>query len=330
MEPDRPTAAGFEGNMPPLDGATAWLNSEPLSPAGLRGRVVAVNFCTYSCINWLRSFPYVRAWSEKYKDHGLVVLGAHTPEFGFEHDVDTVARVLQERRVDYPVAIDNDYAVWDAFANRYWPALYFVDAQGRIRHHHFGEGGYEESERVIQQLLAEAGVDDVDSTLASVEAEGDEAPADWDTLQSPETYLGYDRGERFASPGGAVPGERRAYAAPAQLGRNDWALSGDWTVGPEAAVLNEPGGRIAYRFAARDVHLVMGAAAPGVPVRFEVRLDGAPPGAAHGVDADDQGNGTVSEPRLHQLVRQPGPVAERGFEITFLDPGVRAYVFTFG
>jgi thiol-disulfide isomerase/thioredoxin len=317
-----------EGRLPAFDGATEWLNSQPLTPAELRGKVVLVNFWTYTCINWLRQLPYVRAWAGKYSGHGLVVIGVHTPEFGFEHDLGNVRRAVQDMRVDYPVAIDNDYAVWGAFDNHYWPALYFADAEGRIRHHHFGEGEYRQSEMVIQQLLDEAGSAGAGHEVVSVEARGAEAPADWATLRSPETYTGYERGENFASPDGAVPGKRHAYQVPAELRLNQWALSGDWTVDEQAATLNEAGGQLAYRFHARDLNLVMGP--PDAPVRFRVLIDGQPPGAAHGADVDDQGHGTATWRRLHQLIRQPGPIADRTFEITFLDAGVQACAFTFG
>jgi thiol-disulfide isomerase/thioredoxin len=315
----------FEGSMPSLGGATGWLNSPPLTTAELRGRVVLVEFWTYTCVNWLRTLPYVRAWSEKYADQGLVVLGAHTPEFEFEHDLDNIRRAADELRVDFPIAVDNDYAVWSAFNNHYWPALYFVDAQGRIRHHRFGEGEYEQSEMVLQRLLATASRD-----LVAVDARGAEVAADWETLRSPESYLGYERADSFASPEAAVPDTRRDYTAPARLWLNQWALAGAWTVARQAAVLHGPDGEIACRFSARDLNLVMTPAAPGKPTRFRVRLDGQPPGAAHGTDIDDQGNGTVVEPRMYQLIRQPDTVSERTFEITFLDPGVQAYVFTFG
>jgi thiol-disulfide isomerase/thioredoxin len=319
-----------EGELASFGGATEWLNSPPLTPASLHGKVVLVNFWTYTCINWLRQLPYVRAWAGKYSSHGLIVIGAHTPEFGFEHDLDNVRRAVQDMRVDYPVAIDNDYAVWSAFANNYWPALYFADAQGHIRHHHFGEGEYQQSEMVIQYLLAEAGSAGAGHELVSPEAHGAEAPADWATLRSPENYTGYERTENFASPGGAVPGKRHPYQAPAQLRLNHWALSGDWTMEDQAATLNEAGGQIAYRFHARDLHLVMGPAVQAASVRVRVLIDGQPPGTAHGADVDDQGHGTVAEQRLHQLIRQPGPVTDRTIEITFLDPGVQAYAFTFG
>jgi thiol-disulfide isomerase/thioredoxin len=319
-----------EGELPSFDGATGWLNSPPLASAGLRGKVVLVNFWTYTCINWLRQLPYVRAWAGKYPGQELVVVGVHTPEFGFEHRLDNVRRAVQDMRVGYPVAIDNDYAVWSAFDNHYWPALYFADAQGHIRHHYFGEGEYQQSEMVIQQLLAEAGFAGAGHELVSPDAPGIEAPADWATLRSPENYTGYERTENFASPGGAIPGTPHAYTAPAELRLNHWALSGQWTMGEQATTAATAGGQIAYRFHARDLHLVMGPAAPGTTVRFRVLLDGQPPGAAHGGDVDGEGHGTVTGQRLHQLIRQPGPVTDRTFEITFLDPGIQAYAFTFG
>ena len=320
----------LEGSLPSFVGATGWLNSQPLTPDGLRGKVVVVNFWTYTCINWLRQLPYVRAWAGKYSDHGLVVIGVHTPEFVFERNLDNVRRAVKDMRVDYPVAIDNGYLMWQAFDNHYWPALYFADAQGNIRHHRFGEGDYQQSEMVIHQLLAEAGADDADRDTVSPDARGIEAPADWDSLKSPETYTSYKRTEHFASPGGVVQGKPHVYSAPASLRSNHWALSGEWTMGPEAAMLNAAGGEIAYRFHARDLNLVTGPAVAGTPVRFQVLLDGKPPGPAHGADVDDQGHGMVAEQRLYQLIRQPGPVAERTFQITFLDPGVEAYAFTFG
>ena len=319
-----------EGEFPSLAGATEWLNSPPLSASGLRGKVVLIDVWTYTCINWLRTLPYVRAWAEKYKNQGLVVIGVHSPEFAFEHNVDNVRRQAKDMRVDYPIAIDNDFAIWRAFKNQYWPALYFVDAQGHIRHHQFGEGEYEKSEMVIQQLLAETGIGGIGPELVSVDARGAEAAADWGSLKSPENYVGYERTENFASPGGAVLDKRRVYAAPARLRLNHWALAGDWTVEKQAIVLNKPNGRIAYRFHARDLHLVMGPSARGTSVRFRVLIDGRPPGAAHGIDVDDQGNGTVTEQRLYQLIRQPKPIADRQFEIEFLDSGVEAFAFTFG
>ena len=320
----------IEGSLPSLGSATEWLNSPPLTAAGLRGNVVLVDFWTYTCINWLRTLPYVRAWAEKYKDHGLVVIGVHTPEFEVERDVDNVRRAAKDLRVNYPIAVDNDYAIWTAFDNHYWPALYFVDAQGQIRHHQFGEGDYEQSEMIIQQLLTEAGISGISHELVSVDPRGAEAAADWDSLRSPENYVGYERTENFASPGGAVLDTRHVYAAPARLPLNHWALSGDWTMERQAIVLNAPDGRIAYRFHARDLHLVMGPATRGTSIRFRVLVDGQPPAAAHGIDVDDQGNGTATEPRLYQLIRQRGPVTEHTFEITFLDPGAQAYAFTFG
>jgi thiol-disulfide isomerase/thioredoxin len=295
--------------MPSLDGATGWLNSEPLGPAELRGHVVVVNFWTLTCINWLRQEPYVRAWSQAYRDDGMVVIGVHTPEFSFEHEIDRVRQATRERGIDYPVAVDNDYAIWSAFDNNYWPALYFVDADGIIRDDHFGEGHYEESERVIQRLLG------VERELVSVEGRGVEAEADWDHLRTPESYLGYGRGERSASPEG--------------LRLNQWALAGEWTIGPESVVLEQAGGSIAYRFHARDAHLVL---APGArePIPFRVLLDGEAPGPSHGVDVDDDGNGLLRDGRLYQLVRERDGVRERTLEITFLEPGPEAYVFTFG
>ena len=319
-----------EGHLPGFEGATEWLNSPPLTPQGLRGQVVLVQFLTFTCINWLRTLPYVRAWADKYQGQGLVVIGVHTPEFDVEHDLGNVRRAMADLRVEFPVAVDNDYAIWTAFDNHYWPALYFVDAQGQIRHHRFGEGDYEQSEMILQQLLTEAGSGGTDQGLVSVEATGVEVAADWASLRSPENYLGFERTDNFVSPNGSILDTSYAYAAPARLGLNQWALAGDWTVGRGAVVLNQAGGRILYRFHARDLHLVMGPVAAGTPVRFQVGLDGQPPGAAHGVDVDDQGNGTVGEPRLYQLIRQPGPISERSFEVTFGDPGVQAYSFTFG
>ena len=330
--PIHPAAAQLpvEGSLPSLDGATGWLNSSPLSAEGLGGHVVLVQFWTYTCINWLRTLAYIRAWAKKYRDHGLTVVGVHTPEFDFEHHPDNVRRAAKDLQVDYPIAIDSDYAIWSAFDNHYWPALYFVDAQGQIRHHRFGEGDSEQSEMVIQRLLMEAGIDEIGQDLVAVDAAGVEAAADWDSLRSPENYLGFARTENFASPYGAVLDTPNLYAAPPSLRLNHWALSGDWTVKRQAIVGNQAEGRIAYRFHARDLHLVMAPATPGTSIAFQARIDGQPPGAAHGADVDDQGNGRVTEPRLYQLIRQPGPIAERTFEITFLDGGVQAYAFTFG
>jgi thiol-disulfide isomerase/thioredoxin len=296
-------------HMPSLGGATGWLNSEPLGPDELRGHAVLVNFWTLTCINWLRQEPHVRAWSRAYRDDGLVVIGVHTPEFSFEHELELVRQATEQRGIDYPVAADNGYEVWGAFANHYWPALYFVDADGVVRDEHFGEGRYEQSERSIQRLLG------VERELVPVEGVGVEAEADWDQLRTPETYLGYARGERSAPPDG--------------LALNHWALKGEWTTGPEHVALDQPGGSIAFRFQARDAHLVL---SPGArePIPFRVRLDGEAPGASHGVDVDTDGNGLLQEGRLYQLVRQHDAVQDRTLEITFLEPGAQAYAFTFG
>jgi thiol-disulfide isomerase/thioredoxin len=309
--------------MPSLDGATAWIRSGPLSPVELRGRVVLVNFWTLTCINWLRQEPYVRAWSQAYRDHGLVVIGVHTPEFSIEHEIEGVRQATQVRGIDYPVALDNDYKVWRAFDNHYWPALYFVDRDGVIRDQHFGEGRYEESERTIQRLLG------VERELVSVAGTGVEAEAGWEDLLTPETYLGYGRGERFASPDGVAPDERRAYELLDDLGLNHWALGGEWTIGRENVVLAEAGGRIAFAFHARDAHLVL---SPGAHTRipFRVLLDGEPPGRSHGVDVDEDGHGLLEDGRLYQLVRERDTVRERTLEITFHEPGAEAYVLTFG
>jgi thiol-disulfide isomerase/thioredoxin len=320
----------IEGRLPSFRGATGWLNSPPLTAASLSGPVVLINFWTYTCINWLRSVPYVRAWARRYKEHGLVVIGVHTPEFAFEKNVDAIRHSIMETGIDYPIAIDSDYAIWRAFKNQYWPALYIADGEGRIRHHHFGEGEYEQSERTIQQMLTEAGVSGIGRDLVAVEPRGAEVAADWASLKSPENYVGYGRTENFASPDGPVVGKPHVYTVPARLTVNHWALSGEWTVERPAILLNTANGGIAYRFRARDLHLVMGPPARGTPVRFRVRLDGQQPGAAHGTDIDDRGNGTATGQRLYQLIRQPSPVAERLFEIEFLDPGVEAFAFTFG
>jgi len=318
------------GELRSLGIASEWLNSRALTAASLSGKVVLIDFWTYTCINWLRTLRYVRAWAEKYKTEGLVVIGVHAPEFAFEKNVDNVRRATKDMKVDYPIAIDNEHAIWRAFKNEYWPALYFVDAQGHIRHHQFGEGEYEQSEEMIRTLLAEAGIGGIGHELVSVDACGTEAAADWGSLQSPENYVGYERTGNFASPGGAVLDKHRVYAAPSRLGLNQWALSSDWTVEEHLTVLNKPNGRIAYRFHARDLHLMMGPAAQGTSVRFRVLIDGQTPGVAHGIDVDDQENGTVTEQRLYQLVRQPKPIADRQFEIEFLDSGVETFAFTFG
>jgi thiol-disulfide isomerase/thioredoxin len=317
-----------EGEIPELDGATGWLNSPPLSTADLQGKVVLIDFWTYTCINWLRTLSYVRAWADKYEEHGLVVIGVHTPEFPFEHDVDNVRQAATDLRVGYPIALDDGYAVWGAFSNRYWPAVYIADAQGRIRHHQFGEGQYEECERVIQRLLRDAGAEGIGDDLVSVSGDGFEAQADWSSLETPETYLGYEQAQNFA--GDAAFDEPRTYVAPDRLRLNQWALAGDWTIGRGASVLNGADGRIAFRFHARDVHLVMGPRSRGTPVPFRVLLDGEPPGSGHGLDVDEEGRGTVAQQRLYQLIREPGPITDRTFEIVFLDAGVEAYAFTFG
>jgi thiol-disulfide isomerase/thioredoxin len=325
-----PRRLAVEGNMPPLDGAAAWINSQPLRAADLRGKVVLVEFWTYTCINWRRQFPYVRAWADKYRDKGLVVIGVHSPEFVFEKNLDNVRQLTQEIGVPFPVAVDSDHAIWRAFHNEYWPALYFMDTQGHIRHHQFGEGDYEQSEMVIKQLLAEAGASGLDRGLVSVTGEGAEAPADWSDLMSPENYVGYQQTENFASPGGPVRDQPHAYATPSTLSLNEWALSGDWTIRNDASKANDATGRLTYRFHARDLNVVMGPSTPGHRVRFRVLIDGHAPGAAHGADIDEQGYGTVSAPRMYQLIRQPKPVGDRNFTINFLDPGGEAFCFTFG
>lgn len=332
MQQEQPEAqtADFpdEGAMPSLSGAVHWLNSPPLTPEALKGKVVVVDFWTYSCINCLRSLPYVRAWFEKYKDQGLVVIGVHTPEFAFEKNIDNVKTAVADLKIDFPVAIDNDYEIWRAFKNRYWPADYFIDAQGRIRDHSFGEGDYAASEHVIQRLLAKAGSTNVSGGLVAVSAAGAGAASDSDDVRSPETYIGYDRAGNFVSPGGAVKDGSHIYAAGnPQL--NEWGLSGDWMIGEERARLNRKDGSIVYRFHARDLHLVLGAA-NGKAIRFRVMIDGKPPGESHGVDVNADGQGVVNGQRLYQLIRQNGAITDRTFEIRFLDPGVEAYAFTFG
>jgi len=328
--PTRQASLPIEGTLPGFTGATTWLNSPALTPEALRGKVVLVDFWTYTCINWQRTEPYIRAWAQRYKDKGLVVVGVHSPEFGFERDIDNIRSSLTRFRIDYPVAVDSDHAVSNAFGNRYWPAVYLADANGKIRYHQFGEGEYERTETVIQQLLREAGYPGTGNDGVQLDARGSEVAADWENLRSPEAYLGRDQSLGFASPGGAVVGKSHTYAPPRSLTLNLWGLNGDWTVKPGAVALDKPNGRIVYRFHARDLHLVMGPSARGSKVRFRVLLDGQPPADTHGTDVDAQGNGTVTESRLYQLIRQSGPVADRTFEIEFLDPGVEAYVFTFG
>ena len=319
-----------EGDMPALAGATGWLNSRPLAEADLRGHVVLVDFWTYTCINWLRTLPYIRAWAQKYNSHGLVVLGVHSPEFSFEGDVANVQRAVATMGITYPVAVDSDHAIWRAFDNAYWPALYFVDHHRHIRHHYFGEGEYSQSEMVIQRMLRDAGAQQLAQNLVSVDGTGPEATADWGNLWSPENYLGMVRTENFASPEPAIRDRAQVYSDRGPLPLNAWSASGDWTMGREAAVLNEANGRITYRFHARDLHLVMGPARNHDTVRFRVLVDQQPPGDAHGSDVDAAGFGVITEQRLHQLIRQPPPIIDRQFEIEFLDPGVAAYAFTFG
>jgi thiol-disulfide isomerase/thioredoxin len=319
-----------EGHLPSFEGATGWLNSEPLTPEGLRGRVVLVDFWTYTCINWLRTAPYVQAWDSKYRHLGLTVIGVHTPEFGFEQNLDNVVARSRGFGVEYPIAVDSNYGVWEAFANHFWPAIYIADAEGRIRYHHFGEGEYAMAEMVIQQLLLEAGAEGVDPDLVSVEPTGFEVGADWLTLRTPETYVAFGRSAGFASPDRARLNEPHTYPEPSRLGLNEWAPSGAWTLAQHAAISNEPGARLSFQFQARDVNLVMGPPARGTSVSFRVLLDGQAPGDAHGFDVDDQGNGVLADQRLHQLIRRPGPVRESRFEIEFAGAGAEAYCFTFG
>lgn len=319
---------GDEGPMPSLDGAVQWLNSPPLTAQALRGKVVLIDFWTYSCINCLRTLPYVKAWADKYSKQGLVVIGVHAPEFAFERNVDNVKKAMRELGVTYPVAIDNNYAIWRAFGNQYWPAHYFIDAKGRIRYHHFGEGGEAESEHVIQQLLREAGAKQVGNDLSDVQGKGAQLASDSDMVDSPETYIGYGRAENFV--GTVKRDQSNGYTAPSSLALNQWALSGAWTVGEQRAVLDQAGGRIVYHFKARDLHLVLGLAHDGKPVRFRITIDGHAPGADHGMDAAADGTGKVTEQRLYQLVRQHGDMTDHTFSIEFLDPGVAAYAFTFG
>jgi cytochrome c biogenesis protein CcdA/thiol-disulfide isomerase/thioredoxin len=326
----QPASLPVEGQLPSLDGAVQWLNSAPLSAAQLKGKVVLVDFWTYSCINCLRTLPYVKAWAEKYHDQGLVVIGVHAPEFAFERDVNNVSKAMRDLGINYPVALDNDYKIWRSFDNQYWPAHYFADAQGRIRYHHFGEGAYAESEQVIQQLLREAGAGKVVSDVIDINGQGVQQAADLRDVRSPETYVGYERAAQFASPGGARPDQSAQYKLPGKPALNDWGLEGQWNIGSEQASLNSATGKIAYRFHARDLHLVLGPTADGKPVRFMVTVDGKAPGAAHGMDVAPDGSGQVKEQRLYQLLRQPGDVADHTFTIEFLDAGVAAYAFTFG
>ena len=319
-----------EGRFPGFEHATGWLNSQPLTAHDLRGKVVLVDFWTYTCINWLRTLGYVRAWYETYADRGLVVVGVHTPEFWFEHDQENVRRAAQAMRVAYPIALDTDYGVWRDFGNRYWPAVYLADAEGRIRYHHFGEGDYDECERAIQMLLREAGVEDVADDLVSITPDGFEAQADWASLESPETYLGYEQARGFASPGGAGLDESRDYTLPESLRLNQWAVAGHGANEAGEIVSNRPAGRLAFRFHARDVNLVLRAREEGTSLPFRVSVDGEPPGEAAGLDVDRSGAGTIEQPRLYQLIREQAATADRTIEIEFAAPGAEAYVFTFG
>lgn len=313
-----------------LSGATGWINSKPIKAKELKGKVVLVDFWAYSCINCLRSLPYIEAWSQKYKDSGLVVIGVHTPEFGFGQKLDNVQRAVRKFGVTFPVALDSDYAIWKAFNNEYWPADYFIDARGKIRFTHFGEGDYAKAEQLIQQLLKERSAQPMPGGTVSVEGKGIEAPADKSAIQSPETYIGYARAANFASPGGLRQDEEYDYKPPANPALNQWGFAGKWADHRQVAVLKSPGGKIVFRFHARDLHLVLGPAGHGKPVRFKVTIDGKAPGQDHGVDTDAQGNGVVTDYRLYQLVRQEGPIEDHIFTIEFEDPGVQAFSFTFG
>jgi cytochrome c biogenesis protein CcdA/thiol-disulfide isomerase/thioredoxin len=321
----------IEGQLPALDGATLWLNSPPLTPNSLHGKVVVIDFWTYSCINCLRSLPYVKGWYERYKNHGLVVIGVHTPEFAFEKDPDNVRRAMRDLGISYPVVLDNNYAIWRGFNNQYWPAHYFIDALGHIRAHHFGEGGYAASEEIIRQLLIDSGIRNLPQvTGGATSATGVEIAADSAHIRSPETYVGYEHAQHFASASGIAPDVAKVYAAPARLNLNEWALSGNWLVGEENATLRHAPGTIVFRFQARDLHLVLGPGASHKPIRFRVTIDGAVPATSHGVDLDADGNGVVTEHRLYQLIRQTGNVGEHTFTIEFLDSDVQAFAFTFG
>jgi len=322
-------ALADEGTMPELGGAVAWLNSAPLNRQSLRGKVVLVNFWTYSCINSLRELAYIKSWAAKYKDVGLVVIGVHTPEFGFEKERTNVENAVRDHKVSFPVPIDSDYSIWNAFHNEAWPADYLIDAKRRIRYHHFGEGDYEQTERAIQTLLKENGAVGLDETTLSITAEGDEAPPSKE-MRSPETYVGYARAEAFASPERVAQGSARIYSLPAKLSLNEWGLSGSWNVGAESAVLQKAPGKIRFRFHSRDLHMVLAPPKDGKPVRFQVRLDGATPGDDHGVDSNTDGAGEIHQPRMYQFIRQKGPIRDRTLEVEFLDPGVQSFSLTFG
>jgi thiol-disulfide isomerase/thioredoxin len=315
---------------PSLNGATGWLNTRPLNLAELRGKVVLIDFWTYTCINWRRTLPYVNEWASKYKDQGLVVIGVHTPEFSFERNIENIKNASKEMNINYPVAVDSDYGIWRSFQNNYWPALYLIDAKGKIRYQKFGEGDYLESELMIQQLLKEVSPRNVPAQPLALMPNGFEAAADWKTLKSPENYVGYRSTQGFASPGGSIPDKQTLYSEPANLQLNQWALLGEWTIEKEKVRLNGKQGKIIYRFHARDVNLIMAPGAKSSALKFRVLTDGKPPGDAHGLDIDANGNGTVTEPRMYQLIRQQGPITDHEFQIEFSDPGVEVYDFTFG
>ena len=319
-----------DGALDSLSRAKSWINSRPLTSSELGGKVVLVQFWTFTCINWLRTLPYTRAWADRYRDAGLIVIGAHTPEFAFEHDIDNVRRMVRQLDVSYPVAIDSDYGIWNGFDNHYWPALYLLDGKGHLQYHHFGEGAYDESERRIQQLLANGGAQIVSQRVTPIEGRGIEAAADWSDLMTPETYVGYGQAENFASASDGSFDRPAVYSVPRELQLNQWAIGGDWTVQKDRIVLNRPSGHIAFRFHARDVHLVMGPRTGAAPTRYQVSLDGQPAASAHGVDVDAQGSGVANEQRLYQLIRQPKPIVDRTLQIEFLDSGVESFVFTFG
>jgi thiol-disulfide isomerase/thioredoxin len=327
--PLSPKSAGSDDMSMPTAAATEWLNAPPKAAVDLRGKIVVVQFWTYTCINWRRTLPYIRAWDTKYRGQGLVVIGVHTPEFDFEEDVSNVRSALEEMRIHYPVAIDNKHVIWDAFHNVYWPALYLLDAKGHIRYRQFGEGEYARTEREIQKLLVESG-GHPPNNLAEVAPLGAEVPADLGTLRSPESYVGYEMAERFASKGGAVPNLQHEYVAPKHLSLNEWAVSGSWTIRRQAAVLDEANGKIVFRFHARDLNLIMAPTVMGTPVRFRVLIDGHSPGSSRGADIDEQGYGTLSGARMYQLIRHSGPIADQEFVIEFLSSGASVYDFTFG
>jgi len=321
---------GLTKMKPSLSGATGWLNAQPLNLEALHGKVVLIDFWTYTCINWRRTLPYIREWASKYKDQGLVVIGVHTPEFSFEYKLENITKSLKGMNIGYPVAVDNNYEIWNSFQNEYWPALYLIDAKGKLRYQKFGEGDYQESELQIQHLLKDVSAKNVSNKSVALQPDGFEAAADWSNLQSPENFLGYDSTQGFASPGGVVTDKQVLYSVPRQLNLNQWALSGEWIMGKENISLRRVQGKVVSRFHARDLNLIMGPSVPGTSVKFRVLIDGKPPGGSHGLDVDSSGNGTVNEQRMYQLVRQPGPVIDREFQVEFLDPEVEVYDFTFG